>query len=102
MRGESSDPDTAWALLDLKESLDDVAARALPADAAEKFAEARQQWRHLVVLESPNVVNKSKGDVSKALQQPVQERGRGPRVCDRSAEGIRRASSWEYRRLTAR
>lgn len=64
LRGENSDPETAFALFDIQEALDDALSRSLGDDARQAFAQAREQWRILSLLERPGVVNTSSGDVS--------------------------------------
>lgn len=64
LRGENSDPDAAFALYDVKEALDDAMERALGKAERARFQKARQQYRTLLFLESPGVVNSSSGQIS--------------------------------------
>lgn len=64
LRGENADPDAAFALFGVKEALDDAMERSLGIEARETFRQAREQYRNLMFLESPGVVNSSAGTIS--------------------------------------
>ena len=64
LRGANSDPNFAFAMSEVKAALDDAAAAAMPKDQKAAFDLAKRQWRNLVMLEKPGVLNEQSGNVS--------------------------------------
>jgi hypothetical protein len=59
-----NDGEMAKALMSIKEHVDDALASTMGPEQRAAFQEARQQYRNLVTLKAPGVVNPSSGNVS--------------------------------------
>lgn len=64
MRGQNSNPELGLAIFQVKNALDSAAERSLGPESRAAFARARNQWKNLIAIESPGVVNVATGDVS--------------------------------------
>lgn len=64
MTSKDGNRELAMALGDVKDLADDMLGQGLPPEMQAELRTARQQWRTLLQLESPGVVNTSSGNVS--------------------------------------
>jgi hypothetical protein len=72
--GARSEPNVGYALMEVKDALDDAAAAVMTGAEKDAFKTARQQWRNLMMLETGNVVNEQTGNVSGKLLANVLSR----------------------------
>lgn len=63
LRKPQSDPEKAFALFDLQQSLLDLAQRSIPAEDAELLQQTRQQYRHFSNLLGSKAIDAVSGDV---------------------------------------
>jgi hypothetical protein len=61
--GANSNPELGHALLDLQDSLLSAIERRAPQGVASSLQEARQQWKHLMLLESGQVIDPVTGKI---------------------------------------
>jgi hypothetical protein len=64
LRGENADPDAAFAIFGVKEALDDAMEASLGGAAKKGLQKARGEYRTLLMLERPGVVDSSVGNIS--------------------------------------
>ena len=64
MRSKSIEWEDKDILAGIKHAMDDLVERSLGGKDLKAFRNARQQWKNLVLLEKPGVVNTATGDVS--------------------------------------
>lgn len=72
--GAKSDPNTGFAMFEVKNALDDAASSVMTGAEKQAFKTAQQQWKNLVMLETGNVVNEQSGNVSGRLLSGVLSR----------------------------
>lgn len=73
-RSQQGDREFGFALIAMKDALDDAAERSLGKAQRKAFGKVRRQWKNKVALEAPGVVNTGTGDVSAASLANVLKR----------------------------
>ena len=72
-KSKTGDNELAFALVAMKDALDEAAERSLGSAKRKAFQKVRRQWKNKIALESPGVIN-GQGDVSAATLHNVLKR----------------------------
>jgi len=92
LAGANTNAGKAQYIDDIVNELDDLAQAALAPDQRELWRVARQRWRNLKVLESPNVVNPSGEINARSLDTRLKKYYKGEYGRQVTGEGGRRAN----------